>query len=187
LVIQENQNTEWKSAWKDEYLAWVYGFANAQGGKLSIGVDDNGNIVGVKNSHKLMVDLPNKINDAMGITVSINQYCKDGKEYIEIDVPPYPVAISCKGYFYFRSGAANQMLKGAELETFILRRRSVHRDSSPLPRVGVSDIDESVVRDFCGRLSVTPNTSFPPPQFAKAQQQRAASLKSKRFFASLNW
>src|SRR5699024_7754488 len=38
-----------------------------------------------------------------------------------------------------------------------------------------------------GRASVIPNTNFPPPQFAKAQQHLVASPKSKRFFASLNW
>jgi hypothetical protein len=36
----ENQTTEWKAKWDDEYLAWICGFANAQGGKLYIGIDD---------------------------------------------------------------------------------------------------------------------------------------------------
>jgi ATP-dependent DNA helicase RecG len=153
MIIQENQSTEWKSVWNDEYLAWICGFANAKGGKLFIGVDNNGNIVGLKNSRKLMEDLPNKIQNAMGITVNITLHeDREGhKEYIEIDVPPHPVAISCKGSFYYRSGATNQMLKGAELETFIMRRRGVHWDSSPLPRVDFSNIDESVVKDFCER------------------------------------
>lgn len=30
----ESQNTEWKLTWKDEYLKWICGFANAQGGTL---------------------------------------------------------------------------------------------------------------------------------------------------------
>jgi ATP-dependent DNA helicase RecG len=29
---QENQNLEYKRKWNDEYLKWVCGFANAQGG-----------------------------------------------------------------------------------------------------------------------------------------------------------
>ena len=150
MAVLENQNIEWKSAWKDEYLAWICGFANAQGGKLYIGVDDNGNPVGLKDSRRLLADLPNKINNAMGITVNINLWGVD-KEYIEIDVPSHPVAISCKGSFYYRSGATNQLLRGAALEAFILRRRGVHWDSSPLPNVAITDIDETVVRDFCTR------------------------------------
>jgi ATP-dependent DNA helicase RecG len=153
MGLRETQNVEWKSKWDDKYLAWICGFANAQGGKMLIGFDDKGKLVGLKNSHKLMEDLPNKIQSAMGIAVDISLKVDETefKEYIEIDVPPYPVAISCKGTYYFRSGATNQTLSGAALESFILRRRGVNWESSPLPRVGISDIDEAIVRDFCKR------------------------------------
>ncbi len=40
--MKEKQNTEWKSAWHDDYLKWICGFANAQGGKLVIGKDNEG-------------------------------------------------------------------------------------------------------------------------------------------------
>lgn len=36
-MIQESHNIEYKSSWRDEYLKWICGFANAQGGKLYIG------------------------------------------------------------------------------------------------------------------------------------------------------
>ena len=52
--MQENQNIEWKESWKDDYLKWVCGFANAQGGIIYIGVNDNGQVVGVENSKKLL-------------------------------------------------------------------------------------------------------------------------------------
>ncbi len=29
--MSENQNMEWKETWKDEYLKWICGFANANG------------------------------------------------------------------------------------------------------------------------------------------------------------
>ncbi|MCF6269616.1 MAG: ATP-binding protein [Melioribacteraceae bacterium] len=37
----ENQNIEYKSIWKDEYFKWVCGFANANGGSIFIGVNNN--------------------------------------------------------------------------------------------------------------------------------------------------
>lgn len=43
---KESQNVEWKEAWRDEYIRWVCGFANAQGGKLIIGKNDKGQISG---------------------------------------------------------------------------------------------------------------------------------------------
>ena len=38
----EHQNIEWKQSWRDEYLKWICGFANAQGGTLVIGKKDRG-------------------------------------------------------------------------------------------------------------------------------------------------
>ena len=32
--MAESQNIEWKESWRDEYLKWICGFANAQGGKM---------------------------------------------------------------------------------------------------------------------------------------------------------
>ena len=65
--MPESQNTEWKSKWKDEYLEWICGYANAQGGKIYIGCDDDGNVLGLPNARKLLEDIPNKIRDAMGL------------------------------------------------------------------------------------------------------------------------
>ena len=44
--MSENQNIEWKETWRDEYLKWICGFANAQGGVLEIGKNDRGEVVG---------------------------------------------------------------------------------------------------------------------------------------------
>jgi len=40
--MPEQQIIEYKSIWKDEYLKWICGFANAQGGTLFIDRDDSG-------------------------------------------------------------------------------------------------------------------------------------------------
>ncbi len=36
----ESQNIEYKESWNDKYLEWICGFANAQGGRIFIGVND---------------------------------------------------------------------------------------------------------------------------------------------------
>ena len=52
--MPESQNTEYKQSWRDEYLKWISGFANAEGGVLVIGRDDAGAVVGVKDAKKLL-------------------------------------------------------------------------------------------------------------------------------------
>lgn len=45
--MTENQNIEYKSTWRDEYLKWICGFANAHGGTIIIGKDDKGKVDGI--------------------------------------------------------------------------------------------------------------------------------------------
>ena len=42
--MAEQQNIEWKRSWHDDYLKWVCGFANAIGGVIYIGKDNDGNV-----------------------------------------------------------------------------------------------------------------------------------------------
>lgn len=146
--MPEMQNIEWKAKWKDDYLEWICGFANAQGGKIYIGCNDDGEVVGLSNTRKLLEDIPNKIRNAMSIVVDVNLLMQDGKEYIEIVVPQYPVAISCKGVYYYRSGSTMQTLSGPELESFILRKRGAAWDNMPLPGFTIDDIDDTLVEKF---------------------------------------
>ena len=70
--MAESQNIEYKESWRDEYLKWICGFANAREGCSYIGVRDDGKIVGISNSKKLLEDIPNKIKDTMGILADVN-------------------------------------------------------------------------------------------------------------------
>ena len=146
--MAESQNIEYKESWRDEYLKWVCGFANAQGGKIYIGCDDNGNVVGINNSKKLLEDIPNKVRDAMGIIVGVNLLTEGGIEYIEIDVPSYPVGISCKGVYHYRSGSTKQVLTGPALEAFLLRKHGATWDNSPMPAFTMDDVDDNVIAAF---------------------------------------
>ncbi|MFO7970538.1 MAG: ATP-binding protein [Desulfobacterales bacterium] len=86
----ENQHIEWKTSWRDEYIKWICGFANAQGGTLVIGKDDKGKITGIIDAKKLLEEIPNKVRDLLGIIVDVNLRVSRKKEYIEIVVEPYP-------------------------------------------------------------------------------------------------
>jgi ATP-dependent DNA helicase RecG len=82
--MPEQQNIEYKQSWHDDYLKWVCGFANAQGGVIFTGKDDDGKVVGVDDSKKLMENLPNKIRNTMGISAEVNLQEEKGKYFIEI-------------------------------------------------------------------------------------------------------
>ena len=69
--MTEHQNIEYKSSWRDEYLKWICGFANAQGGKIFIGTDDKGHVIGLADHKKLMDDIPNKAVNYLGLVVDV--------------------------------------------------------------------------------------------------------------------
>lgn len=146
--MPEQQNIEYKSSWHDDYLKWICGFANAQGGQIYIGKDDVGNVVNVEDYKKLMDEIPNKIKNNMGITAEVNLLQEDGKHYIEIVVLPYSVPISLRGRYYYRSGSVKQELTGASLNEFLLKRSGLTWDEVTEPRATFDDIDEKSFRMY---------------------------------------
>ena len=121
--MPEQQDIEWKQSWRDEYLQWISGFANASGGTLYIGKDDKGNVVGVDTYRKLMDELPNKISSKLGVLCDINLHEENDLYFIEIITKPYYNGISYHGKYYYRSGSTNQELRKYELTEFLLRKK----------------------------------------------------------------
>ncbi len=146
--MPEQQNIEFKQSWHDDYLKWVCGFANAQGGRIYIGKDDFGSIVGLEDYKKLMDEIPNKIKNNMGITTEVNLLQNGDKNYIEIIVQPYSVPISIRGRYYYRSGSVKQELTGASLNEFLLKRAGQTWDDVIETRVSIDDIDEKSIKTF---------------------------------------
>ena len=92
--MEEDQNIDFKRIWKDEYLQWICGFANAQGAVMYFGVNDDHEIVGLENVDRLMEEIPNKIVSTLGIVCDVNLHEQDAKHYIEIVVKPSNMPIA---------------------------------------------------------------------------------------------
>lgn len=146
--MSESQNIEYKSTWKDDYLKWICGFANANGGTIFIGKDDSGKVVGVPDSKKLLEDIPNKVRDVLGILVDVNLYKTKEGDYIEIIVEPYPNAVNYKGQYHYRSGSTKQELKGASLDKFLLQKQGKRWDGVPVPKATIKDLKEETLNFF---------------------------------------
>lgn len=146
--MKESQHTEWKESWRDDYLRWICGFANAEGGVLVIGRNDKGKVVGVPDAKKLLEDLPNKIRDLLGILVEVNLRTEGGREYLDVVTPPYPSPISFRGHYYQRSGSTLQELKGAALDRFLLRKQGRTWDGVPVPGASPRSLSKAAVDAF---------------------------------------
>ena len=148
LQFDESQNIEYKETWNDKYLEWICGFANAQGGKIFLGVNDAHEVVGVHDSKRLMEDIPNKIVTHLGIVADVDLHKADNLDYIEIQVEPNSVPISYRGHYHYRSGSTKQELKGVALQEFILRKLGRSWDEIAHPKATEEVIDRDAIDYF---------------------------------------
>ncbi len=140
--MAESQNIEWKESWRDEYLKWICGFANAQGGKIYIGKKDDGTVIGISDAKKLMEDIPNKIQSKLGIISDVNLLTENGLEYIEIVVSPWAFPVNYDGEYHYRSGSTKQQLRGNALTNFLISKTGMKWDAATVANITVDDLDK---------------------------------------------
>ncbi|MDD5451999.1 MAG: helix-turn-helix domain-containing protein [Desulfovibrionales bacterium] len=140
---------EWK-----EIVKTCAAFATAHGGRIFIGVADNGQPVGVQIGKGTLEDLTNKIvqntNPKTVPAVAIIQ--RKGKIVITLDVPENPA----KPVYAFdkplrRSGRTNQTLSPAEAADLYFATRGITWDETILDEASLQDINVEKVRSFLGR------------------------------------
>ncbi|HRP16427.1 MAG TPA: ATP-binding protein [Ginsengibacter sp.] len=148
MDILETQNVEYKQSWRDEYLKWICGFANAQGGKIYIGIDDAGTVVGLDNYKKLMDDIPNKAVNHLGLVVDVNLHVQEGKHYIEIIVSVSNVPVAYHGIYHYRSGSTKQELKGIALQNLLLKKTGKKWEDMAVEGVSYNELNENTIRTF---------------------------------------
>lgn len=146
--MSESQNIEYKLNWRDEYLKWICGFANANGGTILVGVNDSGVVVGLPNAKKLLEEIPNKVKDILGILVDVDLLEFNNENYIKVTVEPYPNAVNYKGQYHYRSGSTKQELKGAALDKFLLLKKGKRWDGVPIPNVSINDLKQETFDYF---------------------------------------
>ena len=114
----ENNNTEFKREFVGEVKKTVIAFANTAGGKIYIGVDDDGSAVGVSDPDDVMLKCSNAIRDAIrpDITMFVNYSVETiaNKQVVVIDVQrgtSIPYYLESKGIrpagVYVRQGASS--------------------------------------------------------------------------------
>lgn len=144
----ENQSTEWKESWKDEYLKTLCAFANTEGGTLTVGIDDNGVAIGVRNPERLLKVLPDTIRNKLGIVPFVTLDDVNGKDVVSIRVEKSPATVTLDGKFYMRSGSTTQLISGRELEMHLLNRIGTPWTEEPMNGVSVSDLVPEAILTF---------------------------------------
>ena len=100
----EDEYTELKIELTKDIKKEIIAFANTKGGKIYIGIDDGGNIIGLNNAKRDLESLSGMIREGiksdLTLYTSVNLINIDGKDIIEInvmDAPNKPYYLTDKG------------------------------------------------------------------------------------------
>jgi ATP-dependent DNA helicase RecG len=118
MIYKETHTIELKREFIPDIKKEVVAFANAESGVIYVGIDDNGEVIGVESSEKVMLQIMNMLRDSIKPDITMFTSCDviniDSKEVIEIAVQRgtnMPYYISDKGLkltgVFVRQGTAS--------------------------------------------------------------------------------
>lgn len=90
MLYRESESIELKELIVDDIKKEIIAFANCNGGKLYIGVRDDGTVVGLKNPDRVSLQISNMVRDSIKPDVTMFLHYQtieeDGKEIVAVDI-----------------------------------------------------------------------------------------------------
>jgi ATP-dependent DNA helicase RecG len=148
MTGEETHNIEYKQKWNDDCLKAISAMANANGGRLFVGLDDQGNPVELNNTKKLLEDIPNTIRNRLNILSTVELDKRTGHKIIRITISPSSIPVSFNGKYYLRSGSTVQELRGKELADFLLKKSGIPWDSCAEKHSTLKALDMTTIDGF---------------------------------------
>lgn len=155
---QEKNIAYWKE-WRDEGMKTICGFANADGGKIIIGMDENGNTDNLQDCFRLQEVILRKTIQELNVIIDIKVNKRDGAAFIVIKVPKSNFPVSYFGKYYFHDAGEDMHLSGIPLQALVLQKSGKRWEDLPVEGSSLNDIDDDTLNKFIikavesGRLS----------------------------------
>jgi len=156
MIPEEGQTVERKESpgERREIVETCAAFASAKGGRIYIGVRDNGTVGGVQIGKGTLEGLANDIaqNTVPKLVPAITTVQEAGQTVIVVEVAENPTKpVSAYGRAYRRSGRTNQVLSASEIAELYFTSRGVTWDETVRADATLGDIDADKVRKFLSR------------------------------------
>ena len=153
MIPPEGQTVERKESLGErrEIVETCAAFASAQGGRIYIGVRDDGTVVGVQIGKGTLEGLANDIaqNTVPKLVPIITTAQEATVTVIVLEVAENPTKpVSAYGRAYRRSGRTNQVLSLDEAAEMYLQGRGRTWDYTVVPEAGLNDLDLGRVKRF---------------------------------------
>ncbi|MCK5783085.1 MAG: putative DNA binding domain-containing protein, partial [Desulfobacterales bacterium] len=162
----ETQRAEYKKTFGKEAIISLVAFANTDGGRVTIGVEDNGDVCGVAVGSETVQRYLNEIKMAtypqIYPKVLVQQH--DEKSVIIFEINEYPIKpVAYKNRYYKRVHNSNHVLSLEEIVDLQQQSLSVSFDAYPV-NVSLEQLDRKLIGHFFdllnGRGRVTLQNDF---------------------------
>jgi ATP-dependent DNA helicase RecG len=155
LIAQsEGQQIDFKEATiKPGRLAeTLVAFANAEGGTILIGVDDQGQVQGVRDPKRAADNVVEAIahcSPPLGIGLPQAVEVKPGVTVLVVEIPArLPRVYHTHGRYLRRAGSRNMALDEAALRRLLYERGELSYEAEPVTEASLADLDQAKVNGF---------------------------------------
>jgi len=151
----EGYHLEFKESLDKSFIEEVCAFANSSGGKVMLGVSDDGEIEGIKTDNNILSriqDVVNRLEPKLNIKISVSD------SIIIVDVPqgeekPY----GCSRGFFIRIGPNSQKLTRNEIVSFFQKEGRIRFDELENSKANFDrDFDKEAFINFIKLSNITP-------------------------------
>ncbi len=143
----EGETVEFKLKWTDEALKDLVAFANTKGGKLYIGINDKGEVVGINISDEQIQKISNIITSRTQLNPSINIVKSGNKNVLVIEVDRVTIPVAYNGRYLKRVGSTNRDFSLQELSHRIIKLSGRSWDNL-LSEWTLNEIDKKSIEKF---------------------------------------
>ena len=149
--MSEDKYTEFKQSFNDDVIITLVAFANTKGGRVYVGMKDDGNVCGVSLGKESLQNWLNdiKLKTEPSIIPDVDVTEIDGKTVVVLSVQEYPVKpISMRGRYYSRQMNSNHLMTAFEISNSILQTKNSSWDFYVDNQHTIKDVDFDKV-EYC--------------------------------------
>ena len=153
IASGETESLELKESLNETFYKTISAFANTKGGVILLGVNNQGNIVGIESSTKFLEDLTNRIVNKLSLYPEIETINIKDRRVIVVRVARSGYPVSYEGRYYERVGNTTREMSPKKLRALLLGGKTWDSLTNEFP---LEQIDTETIRRFV-RLAVDKN------------------------------
>jgi ATP-dependent DNA helicase RecG len=143
----ESDTVEFKQQWTDKALKDLAAFANTSGGRLFVGIRDDGSVAGADVSDNHQQSVASQIDNKLHIAADIKVWRRHSTSLLVITVSIAPRLVRLNGRYFWRMGTTSVEMSDGEVAER-LRQQSGRTWDEARAIGNMDDIDVELVRAF---------------------------------------